>query len=425
MGIAFAVQEYWDLADARDALEVALCTTVDAIAEFEKAFASFVRGLDAAFLISGREAIYRALKLIGVGAGDQVVMSAFNCSRVADAILRCKATPVLVDVRLPGGEIDPDLVLQALSPQVKATLIPHVYGVPADLREIKPELDRRDVALIEDCAHCVGGTIGEKVVGSLGSFSIFSFNTGKPITLGNGGMLICSDPKWLDEFRRQKAQCRRQHSTNAQEEFEAIKKTLDAMVSLRSQASQGRLPLNPPPLKRRFLRSPLGLAGLWLYNRFRPAAPLTHPFNDEFGSVGAVRARLGLSLLRRWPDIMAVRNQKAEYVRRRLCEVTWAETCTLAPDTQPAYFQVNVFAGELTAQEVESVIGQLRRTGFWAGRWPFLNHVPHLVGRLKRGSTLSNMRKMAAHSLTLPVHQNMSQDDLDRMIDVLRSVNPS
>jgi len=140
MGMAFDVQEYeevghrtkqeyWDLSDTCAALESALDSTVDAIAEFEKAFASFVGGLDAAFLISGREAIYQALKLIGMGAGDQVIMSAFNCSRVADAVLRCNAIPVLVDVKLPGGEMDLDIVLQALSPKVRVVLIPHLYGV--------------------------------------------------------------------------------------------------------------------------------------------------------------------------------------------------------------------------------------------------------------------------------------------------------
>jgi dTDP-4-amino-4,6-dideoxygalactose transaminase len=214
MGIAFDIQEYWDLSDAREALESALHGRVDAIAEFEKAFASFVGGLDAAFFISGREAIYRALKLIGIGVGDEVVMSAFNCSRVADAVLRCKAVPVLVDVQLPGGEIDLDLVLQALSPRVRAVLIPHLYGVPVDFRGIRRELERRDVVIIEDCAHCLGGSIGGQVAGSLGSFSIFSFNTGKPMTLCNGGMLVCADSERLDLFRRQKAQQRDRFSTD-------------------------------------------------------------------------------------------------------------------------------------------------------------------------------------------------------------------
>jgi len=424
MGIAFDIQEYWDLADARAALDAALGVAGDAIAAFEAAFARFTGGLDAAFLISGREALYQALKLIGVGRGDQVVMSAFNCSRVADAILRCHAIPVLVDIRLPGGEVDLDLVLRALSPRVRVVLIPHLYGIPVDVRSIKAELDRRNVVLIEDCAHCVGGTVGGNVAGSLGSFAIFSFNTGKPITLINGGMLVCSDPAWIDAFRRQKAALERHSAVmdDPHQEFENIRHTLEEVVSLRAQAKQGRLHREVMPLRKRLSRTPLGLSGQWLYNHLRSSAPLSHPFNDEFGQVGAVRAHLGLSLLRGWPEVMRTRNENVEYVRDRLRKVRWVEICALPPDVEPAHFKVNVFAGALTAHQVERVICQLRCTGFGAGRWPFLNHLPHLVGRLKRGSTLSNMRKMATHSLTLPVHQNMSQDDLDQMIKALHSV---
>jgi len=422
MGIAVDVQEYWDLSDAVDALESALHSTVDAIAEFEKAFASFIGGLDAAFSISGREAIYQALKLIGVGRGDQVIMSAFNCSRVADAVLRCHAVPVLVDIKLPGGEIDLDLVLQVLSPRVRAVLIPHLYGVPVDLWGIKRELERRDVAIIEDCAHCLGGSIGGKVPGSLGAFSIFSFNTGKPITLGNGGMLVCADPERLEQFRRQKAQQRQQISTDARQEFETIRKTLDALALRRSQMSRVGSPGNLAVSRKRPVQHSLVRAGQWLCNRLRPAAPLTHPFNEEFSRVGAVRAHLGLSLLRQWPDIMAIRNQNAAYLRSRIDEGPWGETCALPPDTRPAYFKLNVFAGEMTARQVARVMAQLRRAGFWAGRWPFINHVPHLVGRLRWGSRLPHMRRMAAHSLHLPIHQNMAREDLDRMLDVLWSV---
>jgi len=425
MGMAFDIQEYWDLSDAQAALEAALrSSSEDAISEFENAFAEFSGGLEATFLISGREALYQALKLIGVGAGDEVILSAFNCARVPDAVLRCGAVPLLVDVSLPGGEMDLSLVIQALSPKVRAVVIPHLYGIPVDFRAIKGQLERRGVVIIEDCAHCLGGTLGGQVPGSLGAFSIFSFNTGKPITLGNGGMLVCSDPDWLGAFRQRKAQLRQDYSADAREEFESIKETLEALARLRRQSRQGRWPRKQSALKRQILRHPVGLVGLWVYNRLRPAAARTHPFNEEFNRVGVVRAHLGLSLLRRWPEIVAARNRNAEYLRNRIQDIGWGEMCAVPSEAQPAYYKLNVFAGGLTPRQAEGLIGQLRRVGFWAGRWPFLDYVPRLVGRFRRVSTLSNMRRMADHSLTLPVHQNMEREHLDRMIDVLLSVKP-
>jgi dTDP-4-amino-4,6-dideoxygalactose transaminase len=93
---------------------------------------------------------------------------------VADAILRCGATPVLVDVRLPGGEIDMDLALAALSSQTRAVIVPHLYGIPVELDRTRDELAERSVVLIEDCAHCPGASVGDAPAGSLGSYSIFS-----------------------------------------------------------------------------------------------------------------------------------------------------------------------------------------------------------------------------------------------------------
>lgn len=421
MGMAFDVQEYWDLSDAQAALESALYAAVDPVREFESKFASFVGGLDALFLISGREALYQALQIIGVGPGDEVIMSAFNCTRVADAVLRRRATPVLVDIKLPGGEVDLDLLIQALSPKVRAVLIPHLYGVPVDFRQIREELKRRGVVIIEDCAHCVGGTIGEEPTGTLGAFSIFSFNTGKPITLGNGGMLVCSDPRRLEFFRRQKATQRHRYSHDVRKEFEGIKRTLDLMTRHRRDRRA-----RPPYLiflGRKLRQHPLMHNALRFYNnRVRPDWPQSYPFNEEFNKVGAVRACLGISLLQQWPEIIARRNENAQYLRDRIREDNWGETQETSSEIKPAYYKLNVFAPELAPLQVDRVISRLRCAGFRAGRWPFLNSVPHLVGRLQRGSQLSNMRKMAEHSVNLPIHQNMEREDLNRMLEILRSV---
>jgi dTDP-4-amino-4,6-dideoxygalactose transaminase len=82
---------------------------------------------------------------------------------------------------------------------------------------------------------------------------------------------------------------------------------------------------------------------------------------------------------------------------------------------------VNLFAGELTSTQVEQAIDHLRSAGIWAGRWPFLKEASHLVGRFGGRSRLPNMRKMARQGLHLPVHQEMSEKDLDYMIDTLYS----
>ncbi len=424
MGIAFDIQEFWDLSDAQAALESALVPSSDAVAAFEGVFADYVGGLDAAFLVSGREAIYQALKLARVGPGDQVLLSAFNCSRVADAVLRCRAVPILIDIRLPGGEIDLDLVLQTLSAKVRTVIVPHLYGIPVDLRGIKDELEQQGVVLIEDCAHCLGASVGGIPAGSQGSFSIFSFNTGKPMTLANGGMLVCSDARALDRFRQMKVQLRDQPLADPKGEYEYIERTMEAMATMRRNARKGHQPKKPVPARPGPWRPPARHAGLWLYNRLRPAPPLTHPFNEEFYAVGSVRAHLGLAVLRRWPKIKVIRDRQAEYLRVRIRQQRWGDIPRVPPSIEPAYYKVNLFAGELTAEQVEHAITRLRCAGFWAGRWPFLKDIPHLVGRFRGISALPNMRRMARHGLHLPIHQEMRDKDLDQMLDMLYSVQP-
>jgi dTDP-4-amino-4,6-dideoxygalactose transaminase len=93
------------------------------------------------------------------------------------------------------------------------------------------------------------------------------------------------------------------------------------------------------------------------------------------------------------------------------------------PAVEPAYYKVNLLASELTAAQAEQAIERLRRAGFWAGRWPLLIDIPHLVGRFGGRSGIPNMRKMARQGLHLPVHQEMSQKDLDQMVDTLYTVH--
>jgi dTDP-4-amino-4,6-dideoxygalactose transaminase len=412
-----SVEESWGRLDALEALQAAMEARTDLVSEFEEAFNCFIGGLDAAFLSSGREALYQALRLLGVGPKDEVILPAFLCSVVADTVLRAGATPILVDVKLPGGEVDLDLLLSTVSLKTKAVLIAHLYGIPVDFREAKTELERRNVAIVEDCAHCLGGTIEGRVVGSLGTFSLFSFNYDKPISLGNGGMLVCSDSAWLESFRDAKALQQNKFSTDPAQEFKDIEKFLNWLNLRRRQIARVRPPHRLSSLRKALTSYPLA-ARIYNHLRSRPLASVFHP-------VGAVRARLGLSLLRQYEGIVAQRNQNAIYVRGLIDEDLWGATRTLPQEVQPAYLRLNLFASKQSTEQVDYAAFQLSRAGFRAGRlnWPIsLDQVPHLSRYVRPSSPLPNAHRMAAHCLNLPIHQNLEQADLDRMIQILHSI---
>jgi len=412
------VEEYWDRSDATVALEAALQSSTDPIKEFEDAFTSFVGGLDAAFLLSGRAAIHQALQLLNVKRNDEIILPAFLCSVVADSVLQTGATPVLVDVNLPSGELDLQLVRQALSAKTRAVIIPHLFGIPLDFREIIPELEKLDVAIIEDCAHCLGAQIGSQTAGSLGTFSIFSFNYDKPISLSNGGMLVCSDQKWLKPFRCWKSQTRQQFSRDPQEEFEGIESFLDWLAVRRSGIRQTRLPTRSNHLRRKVRQHP---TLDWVLRHIRPVKPQ----ENTFGPVGTLKAHLGLSLLQRYPYVLSKRNYNANYIRNQAVQKGWGQAYSPPAHIRPAHLRFNLYADQLSVQQVDYVAAKLCREGFRAGRYNWsrsLDQTPHLLRRCQSRSQLTNAHKMAGHCLNLPIHQNMNQDDLDRMLSLLWSV---
>jgi hypothetical protein len=145
-----------------------------------------------------------------------------------------------------------------------------------------------------------------------------------------------------------------------------VEQTLAAMAALRGDAKVGTSTPKPASTMRSMLQSPPGLAVLWLRNRLKPSAPLTHPFNEEFQAVGAMRANLGLALLRECPKV--IRNRHAEYLRGRIRQGPWGRLAEVPPIVEPAYYKVNLFAEGLAATQVEQAVDRLRRVGFWAGR---------------------------------------------------------
>jgi dTDP-4-amino-4,6-dideoxygalactose transaminase len=146
-----------------------------------------------------RDGLTWLLERLGIGPGHEVAVPTLICESVADTIAACGATPVTfgVDER----DFAPSLAAcqAALSPATRAVVLPHLYGVPADLDGFRRLCDDRGCVLIEDCAPCVHGERGGHAVGSVGDGSIYSFQYDKPLALGWGGALSLS-PAMLERL---------------------------------------------------------------------------------------------------------------------------------------------------------------------------------------------------------------------------------
>ena len=417
------VEEYWGEEEVVAAKESAIASSPSIVETLESDFATRIGAIDAAFVPSGRAAIYHALSLLGAGPGSEVILPAFLCRAVADEVLRCGAAPVLVDVRLPGGEIDSSAVDAAITKRTRAVVAAHLFGVPTDFRSLRAELQGRDIALIEDCAHCLLGRTGGSVAGTAGDFSIFSFNYDKPISLGGGGMLVCASQHRLDAFRSWKQSVpKREHHGNIEEEaadllaFSAGRRSWRDSLSIRA-GGNGQAPERRTLARRVARKLPLARAA---YRRFLAREGISAPELPR--TVGAVRAALGLRLLERYPTVLAQRNANALRLRTDLVALGFGEAAAVRPEVEPAYLRLNMLVRGHPPSRLDRMAGQLRLDGYRCGRlnWPESLDLDEDLARrgaiVASGSESSNAQTMSEHSFNLPVHQRMTAKDVDRLV---------
>lgn len=166
---------------------------------FEREFVQTVGSDYAAALSSGTAALHLALKLAGVKPGDEVFCSTFTFIASVSPITYLGATPVFIDSDRTSWNMDPQLLESALAAKdklgklPKAVVLVHLYGQSADIEPIAQICDRYGIALIEDAAEALGATYKNTSPGTWGRAGIFSFNGNKIITTSGGGMLVSND----------------------------------------------------------------------------------------------------------------------------------------------------------------------------------------------------------------------------------------
>jgi len=191
---------------------------------FEREFAELVGSRHAVAVSSGTAALHLALRLAGVGPGDEVLCSTLTFIASVAPITYLGAKPVFIDSETRSWNMDPALACEVIERKAKAGRAPkalvlvHLYGQSADIAPIKACCERHGVKLIEDAAEALGASYGETSPGSHGLFGIHSFNGNKIITTSGGGMLVTDDVGLAQQARFLATQARDpaphyQHST--------------------------------------------------------------------------------------------------------------------------------------------------------------------------------------------------------------------
>lgn len=162
--------------------------------EFEKEFAAWAGTKHAIALSNGTLALDVALKALGVGAGDDVIVTPRTFLASASTVVTACANPVFADIDLNSQNITADTIEKVLTPNTKAVIVVHLAGMPADMDPIMELAAKHGFAVIEDCAQAHGAKYKGRSVGSIGHVGAWSFCQDKIMTTGGeGGMVTTND----------------------------------------------------------------------------------------------------------------------------------------------------------------------------------------------------------------------------------------
>jgi pyridoxal phosphate-dependent aminotransferase EpsN len=190
-----------------------LSTVGPNLSAFEREFEGRV-GLPAVALASGTAALHLALRVVGVGPGDEVLCSTLTFVAAANAIVYQGGVPVFVDSDRATWNLNSDVLSRALRERAAANRLPkalvvvHLYGQSADMDPIRDACAAYGVVVIEDAAEAVGTLYKGRPAGTLGDIGVYSFNGNKIITTTGGGMLVSHNKDWVDKVRFWSTQAR-------------------------------------------------------------------------------------------------------------------------------------------------------------------------------------------------------------------------
>ena len=162
--------------------------------QFETEYAAWSGAAQAVAVNNGTLALDLALKGLGIGPGDEVIVTPRTFVASISCVVTAGATPVFADIDTESGNISPATIKAVLSPRTKAIIAVHLAGWPCDMDGIMSLADAHSIYVIEDCAQAHGARIGNRSVGSIGHAGAWSFCQDKIMTTGGeGGMVTCND----------------------------------------------------------------------------------------------------------------------------------------------------------------------------------------------------------------------------------------
>ncbi|MDB9460294.1 DegT/DnrJ/EryC1/StrS family aminotransferase [Dolichospermum circinale CS-1225] len=173
-----------------------------AVTDFEQQFAAYHGVSECVACNSGTDALFLALRALGIGAGDEVITTPFTFFATTEVISAVGAIPVFVDIDATTFNLDVEKLKAAITPKTKGIIPVHLFGLPVEMTGLMAIAQSYNLAVIEDCAQATGASWENQKVGSIGHVGCFSFYPTKNLGgCGDGGAIITNDPAIATQLR--------------------------------------------------------------------------------------------------------------------------------------------------------------------------------------------------------------------------------
>jgi perosamine synthetase len=178
--------------------------------EFERSIADLVGVQHGIAVSSGTAGLHLCLRALGLGEGDEVLLPSFTFIAAGNVVLYERARPVFVDIDPLTLNLDPEKLERSITPKTRAIIVVHTFGHPADMDPIMDIARKHRLPVIEDACEAIGARYRGRPAGGIGDLGVFGFYPNKPITSGEGGMVVTRDSQMADTIRALRNQGRRE-----------------------------------------------------------------------------------------------------------------------------------------------------------------------------------------------------------------------
>jgi perosamine synthetase len=211
------------------------------VKQLERDFADYIGTKYAVAVTNGTSGLHLCIRAAAIAEGDEVITTPFSFIASANCMLYERATPVFVDIDEASLNIDPALVARAVTGRTRAVLPVHIFGQPCAMDELQAICRDRNFALVEDACEAVGAEYKGRKVGTFGKAAVFSFYPNKAMTLGEGAIVTTDDPHWAELMQSLRNQGRGDGGTGYSSDRLGYNYRLDEMSAALGVAQLKRL----------------------------------------------------------------------------------------------------------------------------------------------------------------------------------------